>query len=85
MYNMADVIYSSAARKNAISEYINIYHPHVTSLEEFSYYLNSISKEMRDLELEFMSKYVDNKMFLRFNQSVDQTRSLNARLTSPLP
>ena len=71
-------MYSSAARKNAISEYINIYYPHMTTLEEFSNYLLTLPKELKDAELEFLSQYIDNKMFLRFNQSVDPTRSLNA-------
>lgn len=81
LYNMSDVLYSSNARRMAICEYINVYHPHVWSLEEFSSYLLMLPDELRKAELDYMSQFIDEKMFKRHNQSIDDHRVVQWWLT----
>ena len=77
-FNIADAKASQMFYKKwVVSEYIAIYHPRAKTLEEFDTYLRNLPKEKYQEELNNMFKRCDDRMYIRYNSSVDQYRYTN--------
>lgn len=76
-FNVSDWLLSSWYRKSNISDYINIHYPWIDSIDEFDRYLSNLSEEARKAEINKLVKYVDDRMHIRYNNSVDQYRFVN--------
>lgn len=73
-FNIADTAMTSYYRRNIAEEYLSIKYPHINSFEEYSNMLSIMSRWQRKQEIEDLVKYVDDKMYKRYNNSVDTTR-----------
>lgn len=73
-FNIADTICWTYYRQNLVEEYIRYNFPHIDSIDKFNEYLHSLSKAEAQKEINELVKYVDDKMFLRYNNSEDSRR-----------
>ena len=73
-FNVADTLMTSFYRRWLVEEYISTKYPHINSFNEFIWLLSFMWKDKRDAEVKKLVKYVDDKMYKRYNNSADQHR-----------
>lgn len=73
-FNVADVAMTSYYRRNIAEEYLSYRYPFMKSFDEYSDMLWLMSKEEREAEINQFVKYIDDKMYTRYNNSLDTNR-----------
>lgn len=73
-FNVADTAMTAYYRRNLAEEYLSMKYPRINSFDEYSNMLSIMSKRDRDIEVNNFVKYIDDKMYTRYNNSLDTTR-----------
>ena len=82
-FNVADTVMTSYYRRNLVEEYISVKYPFIKSFDEYAWQLTFMSKKDREEEIQRLVKYVDDKMYTRFNNSADSNRYIEPWLIVP--
>jgi hypothetical protein len=73
-FNVADTAMTAYYRKLLAEEYLSIKYPRINSFDEYSSMLSVMSKKERDDAINELVKFIDDKMYQRYNNSLDTNR-----------
>ena len=79
-FNVADTAMTAYYRMNLAEEYLSVRFPFMKSFDEYWEMLSMMSKEEREKEISQFVKYIDDKMYTRYNNSLDTTRYTKSRV-----
>ena len=76
-FNVTDVALTSSFRASMTEEFIRLRYPWINSFEEFSAMLNWMWKQAKEKVLKELVEWVDDRMYLRINNSIDTKRDVS--------
>ena len=82
-FNVADTAMTAYYRKLLAEEYLSIKYPRINSFDEYSSMLSVMSKKERDDAINELVKFIDDKMYQRYNNSLDTNRYNKNWITLP--
>lgn len=82
-FNIADTAMKKSYKRFLAEEYILARYPRISDWNEFVWLLSLKTKEERAKEIEKLVKYIDDKMYIRYNNSIDASRTVGWWLIIP--